>query len=154
MKTVAIDFDGVIHAYSKGWQDGSIYDDLLLGAIVALSTLMQRYAVYVHTTRNPRQVARWIERMSGHGIECTTRIDPLRPWRRRYWLEQGVLLVTNRKLPANSSPGAGSSAPAPSARNRATTAASPAAARPSPSKPDSSHRGRSPMLMPNSASRP
>jgi hypothetical protein len=100
MKTVAIDFDGVIHAYSKGWRDGSIYDELMPGAIVGLSRLMQRYAVFVHTTRKPKRVARWIEQRSGYGIECTTRIDPLRPWRRGPWTELGVLLVTNRKLPA------------------------------------------------------
>ncbi len=77
--TVAVDFDGVIHDYTRGWQDGSIYGEFVPGAAAALSRLMREYAVFVHTTRKPRQVARWIERRSGYGIECTTGDAPQAP---------------------------------------------------------------------------
>lgn len=43
-QTVAVDFDGVIHAYSKGWYDGTIYDPPVPGALEALRNLMERYA--------------------------------------------------------------------------------------------------------------
>jgi hypothetical protein len=74
MPTIAVDFDGVIHAYSKGWQDGTIYDPPLPGALDGLRTLMRDNAVFIHTTRPAAQVARWIEQQTGYGIECTTRI--------------------------------------------------------------------------------
>lgn len=95
VQTVAVDFDGVLHTYDKGWHDGTIYGDWMPGAVTALSQLMQRYAVFVHTTRNAKQVARWIERQSGYGFECTTRAP-----RSGFWNEQGTLLITNRKLAA------------------------------------------------------
>jgi hypothetical protein len=94
-QTIAVDFDGVIHTYDKGWQDGTIYGDFMPGAVEGLTRLMQRYAVFIHTTRKPRQVARWIEDRSGHGIECTTHVP-----RSGFWNERGYLLVTRRKLPA------------------------------------------------------
>lgn len=95
--TIAVDFDGVLHTYERGWANGLIYGELVPGALAALTTLMLRYAVYVHTTRSPRQVAAWIEKKSGRSIECVTW-----PWwsRREFWNRQGVLLVSNRKLPA------------------------------------------------------
>jgi hypothetical protein len=99
MATVAVDFDGVIHDYKRGWQDGSIYGEFMPGAVAGLSRLMSEYAVFVHTTRNRHQVARWIEDRSGHGIECVTSVHLL-PWKRTFWNQRGVLLVTNRKLPA------------------------------------------------------
>lgn len=101
MPTIAVDFDGVIHAYGRGWADGTIYDEPLPGALAGLRTLMRRDAVFIFTTRPAAQVARWIEQQSGYGIECTTRI-PRRGWLRRpgFWNERGVLLVTDRKLAA------------------------------------------------------
>ncbi|HEY6114342.1 MAG TPA: hypothetical protein VI172_00135 [Candidatus Dormibacteraeota bacterium] len=99
--TIAIDFDGVVHTYDRGWADGTIYGDFTPDAIAALLTLMERDAVFIHTTRNAKQVARWIERTSGHTIDCTTRLP--RTWygrRKPFWNTRGLLLVTDRKLPA------------------------------------------------------
>lgn len=101
LQTVAVDFDGVLHSYDRGWADGTIYGEWVPGADVALTQLMQRYAVFVHTTRNPKQVARWIERTTGYGVECTTWAP--RTWygrRKPFWNTQGLLLVTDRKLAA------------------------------------------------------
>lgn len=78
-QTIAIDFDGVLHTYDRGWADGTIYGDFTPGAIEALVSLMRDYAVFIHTTRNPHQVARWIEDRTGHGIECTTQMHPPLP---------------------------------------------------------------------------
>lgn len=99
--TIAVDFDGVVHGYSRGWQDGTIYDEPLPDAILALELLMERDAVFIHTTRNARQVARWIERTSWHHIDCTIHLP--RTWygrRKPFWNTRGLLLVTDRKLPA------------------------------------------------------
>lgn len=94
MRTIAVDFDGVIHAYTRGWQDGAIYDDPVPGAFDALDHLMESYAVFVHTTRDAGQVASWITERSGllTTLEGCERVE--------FWNTQGVLLVTARKLPA------------------------------------------------------
>lgn len=106
IKTIAVDFDGVIHDYRDGWRDGSIYGDFTPNAMAALMTLLAHYPTFVHTARSPRQVAHWIEHKSGHHIECTLQMRPPIPawwrWGRpfRFWNTTGLLLVTDRKLPA------------------------------------------------------
>lgn len=54
-KAVCVDFDGVIHRYSRGWQDGSIYDPPMKGAREELARLVTKgYKVVILTTRlNP-----------------------------------------------------------------------------------------------------
>lgn len=52
MKTIAVDFDGVIHGYSKGWQDGLIYDPPIAGSASTLSRLQRAgYRIVIYTTR-------------------------------------------------------------------------------------------------------
>lgn len=125
MKTIAVDFDGVIHAYSRGWADGTIYDPPLPGAIEGLHQLMKTFAVYILTSREAEQVMPWLE---GYAFDVTTddrcgtclgensiRRIPSRRFRPpayvpcadchgtgrlRLWNHTGQLLVTDRKLPA------------------------------------------------------
>lgn len=57
---VAFDFDGVIHKYSKGWQDESIYDEYnpgVLDLILLLNTM--KVPVFILSTREPKQIKEW-----------------------------------------------------------------------------------------------
>ena len=57
--TVCIDFDGVIHGYSKGWSDGSIYDPPIAGVAEALQALLDEgYEVVIFTTRADDRMVR------------------------------------------------------------------------------------------------
>lgn len=91
--TICVDFDGVIHSYEHGWGDGSIYGDPIDGALEGLQTLLGHYAVVIFTSRDVDQVKKWMwERMQ---LSCAT--DHFKV---QFWNEYGVILVTNRKLPA------------------------------------------------------
>jgi hypothetical protein len=48
---VGIDFDGVIHKCSKGFYDGTIYDDPVEGAAEALEYLSSKYTVIIYTCK-------------------------------------------------------------------------------------------------------
>lgn len=60
MKTIAIDFDGVLHEYSKGWNGGKI-ERPEPGAKEALITLCKKYDVVILTARTDLEpVAKWM----------------------------------------------------------------------------------------------
>ncbi len=48
---IAIDFDGVIHANSRGYHDGSVYDDPVPGALLAIEELSKKYTIVVFTCK-------------------------------------------------------------------------------------------------------
>lgn len=98
--TVALDFDGVIHRYSRGWQGGKIYDPPMPGAIEAIHEIQEVEAVVVFTARTDLDaVCAWL---SAQGIECVTQEqwDAERPAEEHgsaFWNDKSRVLVTNRK---------------------------------------------------------
>ena len=51
--TIAVDFDGVLHRYSKGWNKGSIYDPPVKGAKEAMEKLREEgHKLYIFTVRS------------------------------------------------------------------------------------------------------
>lgn len=77
-KTIAIDFDGVIHKSRKGFYDGTIYDDEVLDVCSSLEKLSKKYKIIIFTCKaNPNRPL--ID--NKNGIELITE-----------WLEEKKLL--------------------------------------------------------------
>jgi hypothetical protein len=78
---VLVDFDGVIHRYSKGWADGTVYDPPVVSARTALRALVHDgYEPVIFSTRDAVQIT-----------------AAFKAWG---WDECASLTVTNVKLPA------------------------------------------------------
>ncbi len=59
MKTIAVDFDGVLHRYSRGWQNGEIYDPPVEGAVESFFKLIDAgFDIVVFTTRKDVEAVR------------------------------------------------------------------------------------------------
>ena len=85
--TIAIDFDGVIHKYSNGWQNGEIYDDPIEGAFEKILRLyLDGFHICIFTAR--------------------TELEPIREWWNKWYnikfpkSEMFPLEITNIKPPA------------------------------------------------------
>lgn len=60
--TIAFDFDGVIHRYSKGWQDGSIYDEISSSWFALVNELLENsHNVFILTTRPKKQIFKYFK---------------------------------------------------------------------------------------------
>lgn len=75
--TIAVDLDGVIHGYSKGWHDGTMYDAPIKGSHGALARLVsQGFRIVIVTARmNPtfpdveKQQRMVIDWLAQHGFQ-------------------------------------------------------------------------------------
>jgi len=88
MSTVGVDFDGVIHKNSKGYHDGTIYDDPLPGTEEALEKLSKKYNLIIYTCKiNPERPL----------VNGKTASEMIWKWLEKHNLRQYIKEVTNEK---------------------------------------------------------
>lgn len=94
-KAIAFDFDGVIHKYSQGWKDGSIYDEYnpeVMDLILVLTKI--DIPVFICSTRSPKQIKKWWDKQG-----FTLKAEVIKS-KYQFWKEVGIIGITNKKLPA------------------------------------------------------
>ena len=70
-----IDLDGTIHRYSKGYQDGTIYDDAYTGAKEVIDFLKRNgYEIVIFTTRASKK------HCEENNIDCEDQINQIADW--------------------------------------------------------------------------
>ena len=91
-KTIAIDFDGVIHKYRKAYHDGTIYDEPVPGTADALRLFKKKgFKLVCFTAR--KDVQGILDWMKKHNIEVdeVTNIKPRAVW----YIDDRAIRFTN-----------------------------------------------------------
>lgn len=90
---IAFDFDGVIHKYSEGYKDGTIYDIIdtkLLDLIMNL--MLSGIPCFIFSSRSPVDISRCINNLN-YPARIITKDE-------KFYRDCKCIGITNRKLPA------------------------------------------------------
>jgi hypothetical protein len=87
-KNLAIDFDGVIHKNSKGFHDGTVYDEPIEGSYEALKELSQHYSLIIFSAK---------ARPDRPIVDNKTGIEHIWEWLKKYQMDSFISEVVSEK---------------------------------------------------------
>ena len=88
LNNVAIDFDGVIHDFDKGWHDGTCYGEPLPGSIEAIKNLSKKYNIIIFTAKAKKNRPL---------VNGKTGVELVKEWLEKYDLLDYVNEITSEK---------------------------------------------------------
>ena len=88
LNNVAIDFDGVINNFDKGWHDGTCYGEPLPGSINAIKSLSKKYNIIIFTAKAKKNRPL---------VNGKTGVELVKEWLEKYGLIDFVSEITSEK---------------------------------------------------------
>ena len=88
LNNVAVDFDGVIHNFDKGWHDGTCYGEPLPGSIEAIKILSKKYNIIIFTAKAKKNRPL---------VNGKTGVELVKEWLEKYDLLDYVNEITSEK---------------------------------------------------------
>lgn len=85
---IAIDFDGVIHNFDKGYYDGTCYGAPIPGSLEALKNLSTKYKIIIFTAK---------AKPSRPLVNGKTGIELVREWLNKHGVLQYISEITSEK---------------------------------------------------------
>jgi len=88
LNNMAIDFDGVIHTFDKGWYDGTCYGEPIEGSLEAIKELSKSYNIVIFTAK---------AKSSRPLVDGKTGIELVQEWLEKHNVMQYVKEITAEK---------------------------------------------------------
>lgn len=87
-KNLAIDFDGVIHNFDKGYYDGTCYGEPIEGSLEAIKSLSKKYKIIIFTAK---------AKPSRPLVNGKTGTELVKEWLENYNVLQYISEITSEK---------------------------------------------------------